>query len=123
MDLYQYFGNDIVPSIKGDLEAVDGVTESQQRILRRLLTNPGSYIFHVNYGAGLPQYIGVALNTATFQKIKGVIISQMKLEQSVAQNPEPEVTLQAVTEGLYCSIKYRLANTPTETVLAFTVTK
>ena len=122
MDIYHYFGSDIGVGIDGDLSAVDTILESQQRVLRRLLTNPGTYIWHVNYGAGLPQYIGVALNTETFQKIKGLINAQMRLEQSVSNSPSPVITLQTISEGLYCSIKYTVANTG-ETVLSFTVTK
>ena len=62
-DLYQYFGDDIAASATGDLQPVAGIERGQQRILRRLLTNPrevlpdGSvlppdYIFHRNMGRG-----------------------------------------------------------------------
>lgn len=123
MDVYQYFGSDIVTSVNGDLQSVDTVLESQQRILRRLLTNPGAYIWHVGYGAGLPQFVGVALSTDVYQKITGLITSQMYLEQSVSQNPAPVVTLQTIANGLYCSITYTLSSTKTTQVLSFTVTK
>jgi hypothetical protein len=123
MDIYQYFGSDIVTSVNGDLQTVDTVLESQQRILRRLLTNPGTYIWHVGYGAGLPQYVGIALSNQILQKINGLVLSQMQLEGSVAQNPAPKISLQTIPNGLYCSIIYTLSTTLTQTVLNFTVTK
>lgn len=57
-DLAHYFGNDLSVSAAGDLLAVDGDTKTQQRILRRLLTNPGDMMFHPDYGAGLGQWVG-----------------------------------------------------------------
>ncbi len=122
MDVYHYFGNDIVTSPTGDLQTVDGITKSQQRILRRLLTNPGTYIFHPSYGAGLPRYIGQALTTTKFQEIKGLITSQIFLEESVSKTPAPVITLSANQTVLYCSIKYTDATTLLPQILSFQVT-
>ena len=122
-DIYHYFGSDIAANINGDLQTASDVTRTQQRILRRLLTAPGSYIWHVEYGAGLPFYVGEVLSTANYQKITGIIKTQIQLEQSVARSPAPVVTLQAISEGLYCSIKYTEAATQTPQFLTFTVTK
>lgn len=122
MDVYHYFGNDIATSATGDLQVVDGTLKSQQRILRRLLTNPGTYIYHPNYGAGLPRYIGQALTTAKYQEIKGVIISQIFLEPSVSKNPAPVITLSSNQTTLFCSIKYTDANTLLPEILSFQVT-
>jgi hypothetical protein len=122
MDVYHYFGNDIVTSPTGDLQTVDGITKSQQRILRRLLTNPGTYIFHPTYGAGLPRYIGQALTTAKFQEIKGLIISQIFLEESVAKTPPPVITLSSNQTFLNCTIQYTDAATLLPQILSFQVT-
>jgi hypothetical protein len=48
-------------------------------VLRRLLTNPGSYIWHLEYRAGLPQYLG---QPAVLSAINSLIISQMFLEDT-----------------------------------------
>ena len=45
-DLNHYIGGDLSASNTGDLSSAPGLLRSQQRILRRLLTNPGDYIFH-----------------------------------------------------------------------------
>ena len=65
---------------------------SQQSVLRRLLTNPGDYIWHPEYGAGLPQKIGSVLSVAD---IKSVVAQQLALEASVAPNPPAQLTVGA----------------------------
>ncbi|MEE8664211.1 MAG: hypothetical protein SOH81_11630 [Acetobacter sp.] len=57
-DLYHVSGYDITLSESGDVGNVTGVEFSQQRVLRRLATNTGAYIFALQYGAGLSGRIG-----------------------------------------------------------------
>lgn len=121
-DIYHYFGNDVITSVNGDLLAIDGITKGQQRILRRLLTNPGDYIYHPSYGAGLPRFVGQALSTAKFQEIKGLIISQIYLEACVMKIPVPVITLSANQNTLFCTIAYTDAGTQLPQVLSFSVT-
>lgn len=121
-DIYHYFGNDIQASVNGDLLTVDGITKGQQRILRRLLTNPGDYIYHTDYGAGLPRYVGQALSTAKYQEIKGLITSQIFLESCVSKTPAPVITLNANQNTLFCEIQYTDAQTNLPQVLSFSVT-
>ena len=63
-DAAHYFGSDLQFSANGDLLVADGLDESQQRILRRLLTNLKDYLWQPTYGAGLPSYIGKPLDEA-----------------------------------------------------------
>lgn len=121
MDLYHYFGDDLSVSHTGDLLLADGLILSQQRILRRLLTNPGDYIWDLTFGAGLPQYIGLALTSSLYKEITGVIVSQMYLETTVAQSPTPTVSLKAKQDSLFVSITYFDAATGQLQVLDFTV--
>ena len=44
-DLAHQFGADLVAGATGDLAVVDGPALGRQRVLRRLLTNPGDYIW------------------------------------------------------------------------------
>ena len=106
MDLFNYFGSDLSTSHTGDLLLVDGITLSQQRILRRLLTNPGDYIFDLTYGAGLPSFIGIPLSQSVYAQITGLITSQMYLETSVQQNPPPIITLKSNQNTLFVNIQY-----------------
>lgn len=119
-DLYHYFGGDLNASATGDLQPVDGTTRGQQRILRRLLTNPGDYIWHPDYGAGLPSYVGAVIDTA---EIQALIRGQMLLEDSVASTPEPVVTVQEIAGGMTVNIQYTDADSKTPQALSFNVTK
>lgn len=120
-DASQNFGTDISYSATNDVLLASDADRSQQRVLRRLLTNPGDYIWHADYGAGLPKYVGDPLSATAFDQIKSTIISQMFLEDSVAKNPAPVITLQVTQFGLYVEIQYTINPLQQPVVLTFTV--
>ncbi|MGN6536402.1 MAG: hypothetical protein ACTHKQ_11825, partial [Mesorhizobium sp.] len=76
-DLDQLWGEDLSVSASGDIATVDGDSLTTQRILRRLMTSPGDYIWNPTYGAGLPQRIGSPDNVLL---ISSIIRSQIALE-------------------------------------------
>ncbi|QMV32420.1 hypothetical protein 8G_00026 [Ralstonia phage Hyacinthe] len=117
-DLNQWVGGDIGTSSTGDLGTANADTRTQQRIVRRLVTNPGEYIFHPEYGAGLPQKIGQTLDVGA---IRGLILSQVRMEEGVAQTPEPQVDVAAITNGVSVLIRYTSSITRTPVSLAFNV--
>ncbi len=120
-DINHFWGGDIGPGITGDVQPVSGTNRGQQRILRRLLTNPGDYIFQPNYGAGLPQWVGRNLDVG---KVTALIRSQIMLEDSVAKSPAPQITVQQLSTdltGLAVTIAYNDAATNKATVLSFNV--
>lgn len=102
-ELVHYFGNDLQVSPTGDLSIASDSQARQQRVLRRLLTNVQDYIFHPEYGAGLPAQVGQPTDIAG---IKAVIGGQLLLEASVAQSPPPVVAVTPIPNGVACSIKY-----------------
>lgn len=118
-DINHNFGGDIQPSSNGDLGTVSGSQRSKQRVLRRLLTAINGYVWHTDYGAGIPSYIGQPLNESLFDKINSLIKSQISLEQSVAQNPPPVIILQTISGGLFCQINYYLNPTQQPITLNF----
>ncbi len=89
-DLSHIFGTDLTLSATGGLALATGAEQARQRVLRRLLTNPGDYIWHPAYGAGLGRFVGQPTNPA---RIRGVVLRQMRLEADVAQSPPPTVTV------------------------------
>lgn len=121
MDLYHIFGNDLQLNLNGDLLTVDGDELSKQRILRRLLTAIKGYIWHATYGAGLPQYIGQNFSSALERRLKGNIKTQMFLEETVAQSPEPQITLNYNGNTINCVIIYTSKSTGKVFTLSFTV--
>lgn len=102
-----------------DLSTVDGTEQGQQRILRRLLTVPGTYIWHPEYGAGLQTWIG---RNTDIPKIKALVRGQILLEPAVARIPEPQIDVEENPDGsLFIRIKYQDAVTNSVVLLPFTV--
>lgn len=120
-DLNHYWGSDLQPGPTGDLGLASGTLRGQQRVLRRLLTNPGDYVFEPTYGAGLPRFVGQTVDPA---KVVAVIRSQLMLEPSVAKLPVPQITVrQLATDatGLTVTIAYNDAAGNQPVVLSFNV--
>lgn len=118
-DLYHYWGDDLQVSPAGDLATVDGTTLGEQRVLRRLLTNPGDYVFHPDYGAGLPAKIGTVQDTAS---LVALIRSQMFQEAVVAATPAPVISVTPIAGSLGAvsiSIQYADATTGQQASLTF----
>lgn len=118
-DISHSYGGDLAFGSNGDLQPVTGLTFSQQRILRRLLTNPGAYIWDPGYGAGLPQKIG---EPYTLQEIDALIRGQMYLERSCARIPEPDITVTELAGGIAVQIIYTEADSSESLVLSFQIT-
>lgn len=103
-DAAHYFGSDLSFSATGDLLLVSGQTETTQRIIRRLMTAPGGYIWNPAYGGGLPSQVGQPTNLIAVQN---AIRAQIFQEASVAKAPEPTVTLTKNQNGTFiASISY-----------------
>jgi hypothetical protein len=120
-DLYHYWGGDLITDNTGDVALSNGTLLGQQRLLRRLLTNPGDYLFHPNYGAGLAQYIG---QTIDLRKVRALILAQMLLEDVVAKIPPPQISVtQNATDStaFNVSILYNDATTRQPVTLSFNV--
>jgi hypothetical protein len=118
-DLYLDFGSDLVASANGDLLTVDSVTLSEQAVLRRLLTNPGDYIWHPEYGAGLGAMVGLPIDVAT---VTSIITAQMFLEPSVVQSPPPTITVSSIPNGMFVEISYTESDSGETATLSFPVT-
>ncbi len=101
------------------LLSVAGTALGQQRVLRRLLTNPGDYVWQPTYGAGLAQFIG---SPASADQIRAVIRSQIFKESAVARSPEPLIDVQVETAGtVYVHVRYADAATGGTQTLSFSI--
>ncbi len=119
-DLAHLFGNDLSLSPTGDLALSDSTQAGQERVLRRLLTNPGGYIWQLDYGAGLPAMVGTPADS---NRIQAVVGAQMTLEPAVSRLPVPVVTVTASINGtVVASAKYTDAATGNTQVLTVPVT-
>lgn len=131
-DLNHFYGNDITLSPTGDFLQVSGTDQGLQRVLRRLLTNPAvvdsngvtqvaaDYIFHPEYGAGLPRMIG---DVVDIKKIRAVIRGQMLLEACVSRNPEPVIQVTPILGGVSVQIQYNDALVNKPVALSFDVNR
>ena len=114
-DLAHVVGSDLSVGPTGDLGTVDQDNWTQQRIIRRLLTNQGDYIWQLAYGAGLPGMVG---STISVQQLAAIIRQQLGLETAVATQPEPSVELQGDQTGnIIASVSYKDALTGTSQTL------
>jgi hypothetical protein len=73
-DIAHQWGSDLMVGPTGDVAVAGPAAVGRQRLLRRLLTNPGEYIWQPDYGAGLSRFIGQPANAL---QIRAVIRSQI----------------------------------------------
>jgi hypothetical protein len=124
-DLDHVWGNDLSAAANGDLLLSSGSAQTEQRILRRLMTNPGTsakaadYIFQPEYGAGIPSFVGT---TASVGQIQSTTKGQVSMEKAVASQPPPTVSASMSNGTLTETITYADATTGQTGVLSFNVT-
>jgi phage baseplate assembly protein W len=118
-DAWHQYGSDLAVGPTGDVAGASGAALGQQRVLRRLLTNPGDYIWAPAYGAGLARFVGQPASAA---QIRAVVRSQIFREAAVARSPEPVVDVQTDSIGtVYVHIRYADAASGATQVLSFSV--
>ena len=118
-DLAHQFGSDLSVGPTGDVATVSGSTLGQQRVLRRLLTNAGDYIWQLGYGAGIAQFVG---QPADAMRIRAVIRSQIFKETAVARTPEPTIDVASDGAGtVSVQVSYADAETKQTQLLGFTL--
>lgn len=97
-DIFHSWGGDLSVGNGGDLALSSGSDTINQRILRRLLTNSGDYIWNIEYGGGLGQFVGQPIR---FGAIEAVVSTQLLQEAAVPVSPAPsiETTVADVSQG------------------------
>jgi hypothetical protein len=118
-DASHTYGGDLSWSPSNDLAIVTGSAEGQQRVLRRVLTIAGNYIWNLTYGGGASGLVGT---TATATQVEATMRAQMFQEACVTQNPPPLVTVNPFTNGLSVFIQYTDSETADPVILSFSVT-
>jgi hypothetical protein len=109
------WGSDLSVGPGGDIGVAPVQIEIQQRIIRRLLTTPGDYIWHTDYGAGLGSFVGEPCSP---ELIEGTILNQLQNEALVAVNPPPTIKTDQSLAGSFSTtsvtIQYQISGTPTQ---------
>ncbi len=123
-DLSHYWGSDLTLAANGDLLVATDTTEVNQRILRALMTSPGDYLFHMQYGVGVGQYVGKALTATDYAKIRAAVRSVVVRDPEVAQTPTPQINFRVNAQGyVLVSISYTYKPSGQLQTLTFTVSK
>jgi hypothetical protein len=89
-DIFHEWGSDLAVGSGGDLAISTGSDTVSQRVCRRLLTNPGDYLWNLDYGGGLARFVGTPASPAD---IEAVVRTQLELETAVPITPAPEVSI------------------------------
>lgn len=95
-DLYVEWNDDLQLSASGDLLLADQDDLARQRIIRRLLTPLRGYIYHQEYGAGLPRKIG---ESPSATRILAIVRSQMMMESVVSITDPIQVSVETSTNN------------------------
>lgn len=117
-DFWLEWQGDFVASAQGGLVLAEGDDEARQRLQRRLCTPVFGYVWHKEYGAGLPQKIG---DPWSVPSVEAICRSQVNLEASVAINPPPRVSVAEIEPGLV-SIDVGYTNALTGMAVQFNLT-
>ncbi|HBK05778.1 MAG TPA: phage tail protein [Acetobacteraceae bacterium] len=88
LDIFHNWGEDLKVGNGGDLALSSGSDTINQRVLRRLLTNPGDYIWNLDYGGGLGKLVGQPVNS---RQIEAVISTQILQEAAIPVSPAPRI--------------------------------
>jgi len=92
-DIFLEWGADLGVGSTGDLALVTGSDMTNQRVCRRLLTNAGDYLWQLDYGGGLAQFVGAPADPPD---IESVVRTQLALEAAVSPSPAPQVNVTVV---------------------------
>lgn len=110
-------GGDLILDSAGGLAVVGAAEGARQAILRRLCTNAGDYVWHPDYGVGLPAQIGQPMREGGIQ---AAVLAQLQQESAVDQSQLPTVAITDQGSGQYlCVIQYVDKQTQTVQGLSF----
>nr|WP_294511685.1 hypothetical protein [uncultured Rhodopila sp.] len=93
IDIALEWAGDFSVGSTGDLALVSDSDTTNQRVCRRLLTNPGDYLWRLDYGGGLARFVGTPAEPAD---IESVVRTQLALESAVAASPAPQVSASVI---------------------------
>lgn len=97
------FNGDLQITASSDYADIQGMAALKQAIRCRLLTSPGEYAIHPEYGCGLRQFVKKRATQSDRDALRQIIIDQLSQEERI-QNVE-EVTVESFTSGTMTGVK------------------
>ena len=122
MDAYHVIGNDLQLGASGDLAVVSDTQETNQRIVRTLLTAVGSYFWNPTFGTVVPSTVGEPLSQELLRRIEAEVKASLLGDDDVASDPAPEIKVETTNNGLVYTIRYFNINSEEQDTISFKVT-
>lgn len=90
------FTDDTTITPAGDYQTVGGHDNLRLALLRRLITRPGTYRLHPEYGGGIGDYLGKPNTQATRDQLRQAVLDQLSLEPRVESVEQVEVQSETI---------------------------
>lgn len=114
------YGGDILLTPARSIAVATGVDGVNQRILRRVISAAGNYLWHPKEGVGAGKDVGAVPNQQTLSRIKARINGAVLYDDDVAKSPAPMITFDTkIANLLSVTIKYTYAPTGQLQTLSF----
>ncbi len=97
------FTDDLQVTADGDYAQVEGLAALRQAIRIRLITTPGEYAIHPDFGCGLRQFVKKRSTQSDRDALRQRVIDQLSQEERI-QNVE-DVSVESFTQGTITGIK------------------
>lgn len=97
------FTDDIQVTASGDYATIEGYDALKQAIKIRLMTSPGEYAIHPEFGCGLSRWVKKRATQSDRDTLRQTIIDQLSQEERIA-NVE-EVTVESFTSDGATGVK------------------
>ncbi len=76
----------------GDYRTIEDKEALEQALLRRLVTSPGEYAFHPDYGAGVRRAVNRSGSRAQLTQLRNLVLTQLRADERVRAVPAVSVT-------------------------------
>jgi phage baseplate assembly protein W len=97
------FTDDLQVDASGDYATIQGLEALRQAIRIRLLTTPGEYAIHPDFGCGLRQFCKKRATQSDRDRLRQTIITELSQEERI-QKVE-DVTVESFTSGTMTGVK------------------
>ncbi len=98
--------SDMTLSSYNDLQLVAGLAKASQAVYLRAITEPGTLLFHPEYGMGLGSLVAEPLTAARQSEIQDLVSQQVALEPWCASVTAVDLSLDPATHVLSLVVSF-----------------
>ncbi|HEY6018423.1 MAG TPA: GPW/gp25 family protein [Candidatus Paceibacterota bacterium] len=100
-----YFSDDLQLTSTGDYSTVEGQDALKQAIKIRLITAPGEYAVHPEFGCGVTRWVKKRMSQADMDNLRQTIIDQMSKEPRIQKVNDVAVDLLTTGTGVKITVR------------------